>query len=161
MGRSFLNFFILTYIHGWKASHPSHKEESTWIEPTLLTVPVTFFHSVLSFQLFYCCLFFVLFFRPAEKKVVKINPSSTATEVWWSLCLYHYLITRFWWLNWWVCAAHTQTAAPLLIYTLFSLQRLQKRAERFSLPASAESKKALRAARYDLFDLGRSTSCVY
>uniref|UniRef100_H3D4G5 SAP domain-containing ribonucleoprotein n=1 Tax=Tetraodon nigroviridis TaxID=99883 RepID=H3D4G5_TETNG len=40
----------------------------------------------------------------AEKKVVKINPSSTASE------------------------------------------RLQKRAERFSLPASAESKKALRAA---------------
>lgn len=34
-----------------------------------------------------------------------------------------------------------------LIYNLFPKQRLQKRAERFSLPASAESKKALRAAR--------------
>lgn len=35
----------------------------------------------------------------------------------------------------------------LHFYNLFLKQRLQKRAERFSLPASAESKKALRAAR--------------
>uniref|UniRef100_A0A1A8H5C9 SAP domain-containing ribonucleoprotein n=1 Tax=Nothobranchius korthausae TaxID=1143690 RepID=A0A1A8H5C9_9TELE len=46
---------------------------------------------------------------PAEKKVVKIAPPSSASD-----------------------------------------QRLQKRAERFNMPASAESKKAIRAARFGL-----------
>uniref|UniRef100_A0A1A7XHN0 SAP domain-containing ribonucleoprotein n=1 Tax=Iconisemion striatum TaxID=60296 RepID=A0A1A7XHN0_9TELE len=46
---------------------------------------------------------------PAEKKVVKISPPSSASD-----------------------------------------QRLQKRAERFNVPASAESKKAIRAARFGL-----------
>lgn len=41
----------------------------------------------------------MLFFRLAEKKVVKINPSSTASEVWASLCLDNYLTARFGFLN--------------------------------------------------------------
>ncbi len=35
-----------------------------------------------------------------------------------------------------------------LFKLLFSLQRIQKRAERFNLPPNADSKKAARAARF-------------
>lgn len=58
------------------------------------------FPSVLSFQLFYYLFFvYMLFFRLAEKKVVRINPSSTASEVWGSLCLDNYLTAKFGFLN--------------------------------------------------------------
>lgn len=51
----------------------------------------------------YCCDFIycylLLSFRLADKKVVNINPSSTASEVRWSLCLYNGFITTLWFLN--------------------------------------------------------------
>lgn len=63
----------------------------------------------------------MLFFRLAEKKVVKINPSSTASEVWGCLCLDNYLTAKFGFLNSCACAEQSKNVFLNLTY-LFTLK---------------------------------------
>lgn len=63
----------------------------------------------------------MLFFRLAEKKVVKINPSSTASEVWRSLCLDNYLTAKFGFLN--SCAYAAQSKNVFLNWTPHNLRQ--------------------------------------